>query len=152
MGNECVYDEKVLGVCCQLEIFFSNAERFDVGPRRKISVSNHMCQCGTCFTEDRCSFIGFVVVYGAFMWFYWLQTMLKFNVLDFFHFHHYCRYLYQIWSAHRYHTAILAGQVSRKILQGSSLKFVPHHWLRTQRRIITFDTVMTLGAGCCWLR
>ena len=32
--------------------------------------------------EDRCSFIGYVVAYGGFIWFYWLQTMLKFNVLD----------------------------------------------------------------------
>ena len=28
-------------------------------------------------------FIGFVVAYGGFIWFYWLQSMLKFNVLDF---------------------------------------------------------------------
>ena len=31
--------------------------------------------------EDRCSFTGFVVAYGRFIWFYWLQTMLKFNVV-----------------------------------------------------------------------
>ena len=28
-------------------------------------------------------FIGFVVAYDGFIWFYWLQSMLKFNVLDF---------------------------------------------------------------------
>ena len=27
-------------------------------------------------------FIGFVVAYGGFIWFYWLQSILKFNVLD----------------------------------------------------------------------
>ena len=45
----------------------------------------------------------------------------------FLYFHHYCRYLYQIWSAHRYITVILAGQVSRQILQGTSLKVVQHY-------------------------
>ena len=45
----------------------------------------------------------------------------------FYIFHHYCRYLNQIWSAHRYST--LAGQVSRQILQGNLLRFTPtHHW------------------------
>ena len=89
-------------------------------------------------------FIGFVVAYGGFIWFYWLQSMLKFNVFDlcfprptsgkwqklfFLYFHHYCRYLNQIWSAHRYSTVILAGQVSRQILQGNLLRFTPtHHW------------------------
>ena len=32
--------------------------------------------------EDMCSFIGFVVAYGGLKWFYWLQTMLNFNVSD----------------------------------------------------------------------
>ena len=40
----------------------------------------------------------------------------------FLYFHHYCRYLNQIWTAHRYNTVILAGQVSRQILQGNLLK------------------------------
>ena len=82
MGNGCIYDEKGLAISFQLEIFFSNAEWFDVGLWQNVSVSNHMCQRGTCFMEDRCSFIGFVVAYCGFIWFYWLQTMLKFNVLD----------------------------------------------------------------------
>ena len=89
-------------------------------------------------------FIGFVVAYGGFIWFYWLQSILKFNVLDlcfpqptsgkwqklfFLYFHHYCRYLNQIWYAHRYNAVILAGQVSRQILQGNLLRFTPtHHW------------------------
>ena len=89
-------------------------------------------------------FIGFVVAHGGFIWFYWLQSILKFNVLDlcfprptsgkwrklfFLYFHHYCRYLNQIWSAHRYNTVILAGQVSRQILQGNLLRFAQtHHW------------------------
>ena len=47
----------------------------------------------------------------------------------FLYFYHYCRYLNQIWSAHRYNTVILAGQVSRQILQGDLLRFTPtHHW------------------------
>ena len=40
----------------------------------------------------------------------------------FLYFHHYRRYLNQIWSAHRYNTVILAGQVSRQILQGKLFK------------------------------
>ena len=39
----------------------------------------------------------------------------------FFYFHHYCRCLNQIWSAHRYNTVILAGLVSREIMQGNFL-------------------------------
>ena len=47
----------------------------------------------------------------------------------FLYFHHYCRYLNQIWSAHMYITVILAGQVSRQILQGNLLRFTQiHHW------------------------
>ena len=47
----------------------------------------------------------------------------------FLYFHHYCRYLNQIWSAHRCNTVILAGQVSRQLLQGNLLRFTPtHHW------------------------
>ena len=123
-----------LAISFQFEIFFFNAERFHVGLCQEISVRNHMCQCSTCFMEDRCMFIWFVVAYGGFIWFYWLQSMLKFNVLDFhgqpvgsdknyfFNFHHYYRYLNQIWSAHRYNTVILAGQVSREIMQGNLLK------------------------------
>ena len=46
-----------------------------------------------------------------------------------FYFHHYCRYLNQIWSAHRYNTVILDGQISRQILQMNLLRFTPtHHW------------------------
>ena len=120
----------------QLEIFFSNVKRFHIGLRQEFSVRNHMCQCSACFMEARCMFIGFVVAYGGFIWFYWLQSILKSNVLDlcfprptsgkwqklfFLYFHHYCRYLNQIWSAHRYNKVILAGQVSRQILQGTSL-------------------------------
>ena len=110
--------------------------QFHIGLSQEISVRNHMCQCSACFMEARCMFIGFVVAYGGFIWFYWLQIILKFNVLDlcfprptsgkwqklfFLYFHHYCRYLNQIWSAHRYNKVILAGQVSRQILQGTSL-------------------------------
>ena len=40
----------------------------------------------------------------------------------FLYFHHYCRYLNQIWSAHRYNTVILAAKFSRQILQGNLLK------------------------------
>ena len=44
----------------------------------------------------------------------------------FLYFHHYCRYLNQIWSAHRYSTVIFN---SRQILQGNLLRFTPtHHW------------------------
>ena len=80
--NVCIHDEKGLVISFHLEIFFANAERFHVGLGQKISISNHMSQCSTCFMEDRCSFMGFVVAYGGFKWFYWLQTMLNFNVLD----------------------------------------------------------------------
>ena len=38
-----------------------------------------------------------------------------------FYFHHYCRYLNQSWFAHSYNTVILAGQVSREIIQGKLL-------------------------------
>ena len=139
IGNGCIRDEKGLVISFQLEIFFSNVKRFHIGLSQEISVRNHMCQCSACFMEDRCMFIGFVVAYGGFIWFYWLQSILKFwNSMfwtDVFHgqpvgsdknyflyFHHYCRYLNQIWSAHRCSTVILAGQVSRQILQGNFLK------------------------------
>ena len=137
IGNGCIHDEKGLVISFQLEIFFSNVKRFHIGLRQEISVHNHMCQCSACFMEDRCMFIGFVVAYGGFIWFYWLQSILKFNVWTYvFHcqlvgsdknyfflfFHHNCRYLNQIWSAHRYNTVILAGHVSRQILQGNLLK------------------------------
>ena len=47
----------------------------------------------------------------------------------FLYFYHYCRYLNQIYSTHRYNTVILAGQVSRHILQGNLHRFTPtHHW------------------------
>ena len=39
----------------------------------------------------------------------------------FLYFNQYCRYLNEIWSAHRYNTVILAGQVSREIMQGNFL-------------------------------
>ena len=46
----------------------------------------------------------------------------------FFYFHHHCRYLNQIWSVHMYKTVILAGQVSRQILQGNLPRFtLTHH-------------------------
>ena len=41
-----------------------------IGLRQEISVRNHMCQCSACFMEERCMFIGFVVAYGGFIWFY----------------------------------------------------------------------------------
>ena len=127
----------------QLEIFFSNVKRFHIGLRQEISVRNHMCQCSACFMEDRCMFIGFVVAYCGFIWFNWLQSTLKFNVLDlcfprptsgkwqtiFLYFHYYCRYLKQNLSAHMYITVILADQVSKQILQGNLLRFtLTHHW------------------------
>ena len=65
MRNGCIYDEKGLAISFQLEIFFSNAEWFDVGLRQSVSVSNHMCQRGTCFMEDGCSFIW---VCGSLLW------------------------------------------------------------------------------------
>ena len=49
------------------------------------------------------------------------------KTIFFIYFYHYCRYLNQIWSAHRYNTVKLAGQVSRQIQQGNLLRFTPTH-------------------------
>ena len=70
IGNGCIHDEKGLVISFQLEIFFSNVKRFHIGLRQEFSVRNHTRQCSACFMEDRCMFIGFVVAYGGFIWFY----------------------------------------------------------------------------------
>ena len=70
IGNGCIHDEKGLVISFQLEIFLTNVKRFHIGLRQEISVRNHMCQWSACFMEDRCMFIGFVVAYGGFIWFY----------------------------------------------------------------------------------
>ena len=109
------------------------------------------------------SFIGFVVFHGRFVWFYWLQTMLKFNVLNFcfpldiyilyIYIYISTRYLNWIWSAQRQDTVILDGQVSREIIQGNFLR-VPHQywWRSSPRRTVTFETVGKLEAGCWWIK
>ena len=49
------------------------------------------------------------------------------KIIFFLYFHHYCRYLNQMWSAHRYNTVLLAGQVSRQIPERNLLRFTPTH-------------------------